>query len=175
MAQEGRPYRGVLFAGVMLTAEGPQVLEMNARFGDPEAQVLLPLLRSPLAEGVEAVLRGRVERWQPQWAEGSAVCVVLACDGYPEAPRTGAPIEGLDAAAEHALVFHAGTALRGGELVTAGGRVLSVVGCGGGLAEAADRAYRAADLVRYDGKILRRDIGRTAPAAAAMLGEAASA
>jgi phosphoribosylamine--glycine ligase len=175
MAQEGRPYRGVLFAGVMLTAGGPQVLEMNARFGDPEAQVLLPLLRSPLLDGVEAVLGGRVERWQPQWAEGSAVCVVLACDGYPEAPRTGAPIAGLDLAAEDALVFHAGTALRGGELVSAGGRVLSVVGCGRGLAEAADRAYRAADLVRYDGKILRRDIGRPAPAAAAMFGEAAPA
>jgi phosphoribosylamine--glycine ligase len=103
------------------------------------------------------------------------VCVVLASAGYPEAPRAGVRIAGLDAAAEHGIVFHAGTALRDGELVSAGGRVLSVVGVGDGLDEAAERAYRAADLVRYEGKIFRRDIGRAAPAAAETAGEAARA
>ncbi len=160
MAQEGRPYRGVLFAGLMLTPEGPQVLEFNVRLGDPEAQVLLPLLESELVDAADAVLSGRVERWAPRWRPESAVCVVLGSEGYPEAPRIGRTITGLEEAAalDEVHVFHAGTAARAGQVTSAGGRVLNVVGVGPTLRDARDRAYRAVDLVRYDGKIFRRDI-----------------
>ncbi|TMI85478.1 MAG: phosphoribosylamine--glycine ligase [Bacillati bacterium ANGP1] len=142
MAQEGRRYRGVLFAGLMLTADGPQVLEFNVRLGDPEAQVLLPLLESGLVEAAEAVLSGSLERWTPRWRPESAVGVVLAADGYPDSPRTGDPITGLPeaAAVEGVRVFHAGDNLN----------------------EARTRAYRAVDAVRYEGKIYRRDIGARA-------------
>jgi phosphoribosylamine---glycine ligase len=166
MAQEGRPYRGVLFAGVMLTADGPQALEFNVRFGDPEAQVLLPLLASPLLDGVEASLAGSLDRWQPRWLAQCAVCVVLACEGYPDSPRTGSVIRGVEDAASSALVFHAGTAARDGRLVSSGGRILSVVGLGTDLRAAGEQAYRAADRIHYGGKILRRDIGRGGPAPA---------
>jgi len=164
MAQEGRPYRGVLFAGLMLTADGPQVLEFNVRLGDPEAQVLLPLLESGLVEAAEAVLTGSLERWTPRWRPESAVGVVLATDGYPESPRTGDPITGLPAAAavEGVRVFHAGTSVRDGRVVSSGGRVLTVVGIGDTLNEARTRAYRAVEAVRYEGKIYRRDIGARA-------------
>jgi phosphoribosylamine--glycine ligase len=166
MAQEGRPYRGVLFAGVMLTPEGPRVLEYNVRLGDPEAQALLPLLASGLLDAADAVLAGRVDRWAPRWRPGAAVCVVLCADGYPERPRAGAPISGLEdaAACEGVLVFHAGTAVRDGRLVTAGGRVLSVVGLGDAVEEARARAYRAAGMIAYDGKVYRRDIAARAAA-----------
>ncbi len=161
MAQEGRPYRGVLFAGVMLTADGPQVLEFNVRLGDPEAQVLLPLLDSALADAVDAVLGERVDRWAPRWHSGSAVCVVLASEGYPASPATGRTISGLAeaAACDRVAIFHAGTAVRDGRLVSAGGRVLSIVGIGPDLPDARTRAYRAAEIVHYEGKIFRRDIG----------------
>src|SRR2546428_377628 len=145
MAQDGSPFRGVLFAGLMLTAEGPQVLEFNVRLGDPETQVLLPLLDGGLAEAAEAVLSGRVERWVPRWRPQSAVCVVLGAEGYPASPRTGRAISGLGeaAACDQVLVFHAGTASRDGRLVSAGGRVVNVVGVGPTLDDARDRAYRA--------------------------------
>lgn len=161
MAQEGRPYRGVLFAGVMLTAGGPRVLEFNARFGDPEAQLLMPLLASGLRDAADAVLAGRVDRWTPRWTAGCTACVTLCAAGYPERPRTGMPIGGIDAAAAlpGVLVFHAGTAARDGRVVAAGGRVLNVVGTGSTPAEARDRAYRGAELIAFDGKTLRRDIG----------------
>jgi phosphoribosylamine---glycine ligase len=161
MAQEGRPYRGVLFAGVMLTPEGPKALEFNVRLGDPEAQVLLPLLDAPLADAIDAVLGGRVERWVPRWRPGAAVCVVLASEGYPVAPRTGRTITGLEraAACDRVLVFHAGTAVRDGRAVSAGGRVVNVVGVGSDLGEARARAYQAVDMVQFDGKQFRRDIG----------------
>jgi len=161
MAQEGRPYRGVLFAGLMLTPEGPQVLEFNVRLGDPEAQVLLPLLEGGLVEALDAVLSGGVERWAPRWLAGSAVCVVLGSEGYPESPRAGRAISGLAeaAACEGVLVFHAGTAGREGGLVSAGGRVLNVVGWGPALQKARRRAYRAVEMVQYEGKVFRRDIG----------------
>lgn len=170
MAQEGRPYRGVLFAGLMLTADGPRVLEFNARFGDPEAQLLMPLLASGLRDAAEATLAGRLDRWTPRWHEGFTLCVTLCAAGYPEAPRTGMPIEGVEAAqaAPGVLVFHAGTAMRDGRLTVSGGRVLNVVGAGTSLAEARDRAYRAAGLISFDGKTIRGDIG------AADLGDAAS-
>lgn len=169
MAQEGRPYVGVLFAGVMLTADGPQVLEFNVRLGDPETQALLPLLDASFAGAVDAVLGRRVDRWAPRWHPGSAVCVVLASAGYPSSPATGRAIGGLEeaAACDGVAVFHAGTALREGRLVSAGGRVLSVVGTGRDLDVARARAYRAAEAVHYDGKTFRRDIGgrgKSAPA-----------
>ena len=161
MAQDGRPFRGVLFAGLMLTAAGPQVLEFNVRLGDPETQVLLPLLDGGLAAAAEAVLSGRVERWVPRWRPQSAVCVVLGAEGYPASPRTGRAISGLGeaAACDQVLVFHAGTASRDGRLVSAGGRVVNVVGVGPTLEDARDRAYRAVEVVRFDGKVFRRDIG----------------
>ncbi len=164
MAQEGRPYRGVLYAGLMLTPDGPHVLEFNARLGDPEAQVLLPLLQSPLTEAAEAVLAGRLDRFAPKWRAAGAVCVVLCAEGYPGSPRTGHPIAGLEdaGAVEGVLVFHAGTAVQDGRVRTAGGRVLNVVGLGRTVGEARVRAYRAADLIRYEGKVFRSDIGARA-------------
>lgn len=161
MAQEGRPYRGVLFAGMMLTPDGPRVLEFNVRLGDPETQALLPLLESHLTEAADAVLAGRVHFFGPRWRPGSAVCVVLCADGYPASPRTGSEISGVEraAAVDGVLVFHAGTALREGRLVTGGGRVLNIVGTGENTRVARDRAYRAAAMIEYEGKVLRRDIG----------------
>ena len=166
MAQEGRPYRGVLYAGLMLTGDGPRVLEFNARFGDPEAQLLMPLLASGLRDAADAVLAGRVDRWRPRWHEGYAVGVALCAGGYPDRPEGGMPIDGIPAARTlpGVLVFHAGTALRDGRLVASGGRVLTVVGLGSTLGEARDRAYRAADLISFEGKTLRRDIACAAGA-----------
>ncbi|HKV46076.1 MAG TPA: phosphoribosylamine--glycine ligase [bacterium] len=178
MAQGGRPYRGILFAGIMLTADGPQVLEFNVRLGDPEAQVLLPLLAGGLVEALDAVLAGHIERWVPRWREETAVCVVLGSEGYPDLPRTGHPIAGLrDAAAVDGVVlFHSGTAVRDGALVSSGGRVLNVVGTGETVDEARARAYRAVERVRYAGKIFRRDIGAhaAAPAPGAVMSEVGS-
>ena len=164
MAQEGRPYRGVLFAGLMLTADGPRVLEFNVRLGDPETQALVPLWDSSLLDAVDAVLAGRVHSFAPRWRAASAVCVVLCADGYPATPRTGNSIFGIrEAEAEEGvLVFHAGTALHDGQLTTAGGRVLNVVGTGGTLAQARGRAYRAVEKIEYAGKVFRRDIGARA-------------
>ena len=161
MAQEGRPYRGVLFAGMMMTPDGPRVLEFNVRLGDPETQALLPLLESSLIDASDAVLAGRVDRFAPRWRPGSAVCVVLCADGYPASPRTGGAISGVEqaAAGEGVLVFHAGTALRHGRLVTGGGRVLNIVGTAESPQVARDRAYRAAAMIEYEGKVLRGDIG----------------
>jgi phosphoribosylamine---glycine ligase len=160
MAQEGRPYRGVLFAGVMLTADGPRVLEFNARFGDPEAQLLMPLLASGLRDAADAVLAGRIDRWAARWTPGHTVCVTLCAAGYPDEPRTGMPIAGIEdaAALPGVLMFHAGTAVRDGRLVVAGGRVLNVVGVGSTRGEARERAYRGAAAVTFEGKTFRRDI-----------------
>lgn len=161
MAQEGRPYRGLLFAGLMLTADGPRVLEFNVRLGDPEAQALVPLMDSSLLDALDAVLTDRVQSFAPRWRAASAVCVVLCADGYPARPRTGDPISGIEtiAGAAGILVFHAGTAPQEQRLVTAGGRVLNVVGMGGTLPEARERAYRAAEAIEYAGKVFRHDIG----------------
>jgi phosphoribosylamine--glycine ligase len=163
MAQEARPYRGVLFAGVMLTDVGPRVLEFNARFGDPETQLLMPLLASGLRDAVEAVLAGGVDHWTPRWKPGHTACVTLCAAGYPEQPRTGMPIHGIDdaAALEGVVVFQAGTAERDGRLVVSGGRVLNVVGIGSTLAEARERAYRGAAAITFEGKTFRRDIAGT--------------
>jgi phosphoribosylamine--glycine ligase len=164
MAQEGRSYLGVLFAGMMLTEDGPQVLEFNVRLGDPEAQVVLPLLESDLSEAAMAALDSRVDRYVPRWRAEYAVCVTLAAQGYPGPARPGATISGIEQAAadKDALIFHAGTALSDGRLVSAGGRVLNAVGIAPTLQVARDRAYGAAERVQFDGKVFRHDIAAPA-------------
>jgi phosphoribosylamine--glycine ligase len=159
MRAEGRPYRGVLYVGLMLTPNGPKVLEFNCRFGDPEVQAILPLLDVNVADLLLRCAIGRLDRETIAVRPGAAVCVVLAAAGYPERPRTGNPIAGIDAALDMgALVFQAGTAVRGGRLVTNGGRVLSVVATGADLHEARTRAYAAAGMITFAGKHFRRDV-----------------
>jgi len=162
LAAEGRPYRGVLYAGVMVTREGPQLLEYNCRFGDPETQVVIPRLEGDLLPLLRAAALGELGALRANWKREAVVCVVLAADGYPGAPRRGDPIAGLGEALAQpgVLLFHAGTALQDGRLVTAGGRVLSVVGRGSTLNEAAQSAYSAVGRVQFDGMQYRRDIGK---------------
>ncbi len=163
LREAGTPFRGALYAGVMLTEQGPRILEFNARFGDPETQAILPLLRGDLLAALLASAEGRLDPGMLSWGEGAAACVVLAAHGYPEAPRGGDPIGGIEAAARpDTLVFQAGTALEGERLVTSGGRVLGVTGLGADLGAALARAYAAADTIAFDGMQLRRDIGHTA-------------
>lgn len=161
MAERGTPLQGVLYPGIILTAEGPKVLEFNARFGDPETQVIMPLLDSDFAEAMYAVATGTLADLPPLgWKPASAVCVILASGGYPGAYATGLPISGLDQLPEDLLVFHAGTKRDdAGRLVTAGGRVLGVVGLGVDLEAARERAYTGVDAIKFDGKHARRDIG----------------
>jgi len=162
LAQEGRPFCGVLYAGVMLTADGPKVLEFNCRLGDPETQVVLPRLEGDLFALLGAAADGELAGARVAWKREAAACVVLAAAGYPDAPRRGDAITGIAEALAlpGVLVFHAGTALQDGRLVTSGGRVLSVVGRGGTLAEAAECAYAAAARVEFEGMQLRHDVGR---------------
>jgi phosphoribosylamine--glycine ligase len=159
---EGRPFVGVLYAGLMLTAEGPRVLEFNCRFGDPETQALLPLLESDLLEVAAACAEGRLAEVDVRWRAGGAACVVLAAEGYPGPYRTGDVIEGLSQADVWAVVFQAGTRQTGDRIVTAGGRVLGVTGWGDNLQGALDHAYDAAERIRFPGRQYRRDIGRRA-------------
>lgn len=160
MSNRGMPMRGALYAGLMLTDEGPQVLEFNARLGDPETQVVLPLLDGDLTELFDAIAHGRLSEAQaPQPASGAAVGVVVASGGYPGPYQTGLPIEGLEAVPDDVLIFHAGTARNdAGKVVTAGGRVLNVVGLGPDLETARERAYTAVDAVHFDQMHVRRDI-----------------
>ncbi|HKI29250.1 MAG TPA: phosphoribosylamine--glycine ligase [Actinomycetota bacterium] len=164
LAEEGIAYRGVLYAGLMLTAEGPRVLEFNCRFGDPETQVLMPLLRSEPAELLLACARGDLGNAEAELRPGACVTVVLASGGYPGPSETGFAIEGLDAAegVEGATVFHSGTAHWRGRVVTAGGRVLSVSATGASIAEARDRAYEASARLRFEGMRHRTDIAELA-------------
>lgn len=156
LERRGLTYRGVLYAGLMMTDEGPKVVEFNVRFGDPETQVVLPLLQTDLLEIAWAVSEDRLAEVDVHWSSGAAVCVVLAAEGYPEAPRTGDPISVLRV--EDGLLFHAGTSRVDGQIVTSGGRVLSAVGLGQDLGRARSNAYRVADAVRFRGKHCRRDI-----------------
>jgi phosphoribosylamine---glycine ligase len=157
MARRGAPFHGVLYAGLMLTAEGPRVLEFNVRFGDPETQVVLPRLRSDLLDLFERATRpGGLDAVSLEWDPRTAVTVVLASGGYPASSSSGDVISGLDDAA--AEVTHAGTALAGGEIVTAGGRVLNVTALGDDREAARRAAYAAADVITFDGKTYRRDI-----------------
>ena len=160
LRRRGTPFHGVLYAGLMMGPAGPKVLEYNARFGDPETQAVLPRLRSDLLELLEASTRlGGLEGVEPEWSDDWAVTVVLASRGYPESSSKGEVISGLDAAAAAgAEVFHAGTAERDGEIVTAGGRVLAVTALGDGPAEARERAYAAASEIEFDGRQMRTDI-----------------
>jgi phosphoribosylamine--glycine ligase len=160
MSKEGRPYRGVLYPGLMMTADGPRVLEYNCRFGDPETQVLLPRLKTDLLEILQAVANNRLEGTVVEWSEDACVGVVLASGGYPGSYETGLPIEGLDEVDADVQVFHAGTKRReDGVVVTAGGRVLTVVATGATLADAREKAYRNVERIRFQGVHYRRDIG----------------
>ncbi len=159
LRRRGIPFRGVLYAGLMLTRGGPKVLEFNARFGDPETQVLMMQLGEDLLPLVDACARGRLESRPLKSNPGASVGVVLAAQGYPDAPRKGQPIDGLDAVPADATVFLAGVEAKDGALVTSGGRVLTVCARGEDLARARERAYAAAAAVRFEGMHLRRDIG----------------
>jgi phosphoribosylamine--glycine ligase len=164
MAREGRPYRGFLYVGLMLTGDGPKVIEFNVRFGDPEAQVVFPMLDEDLSWLLGAAATGALPSRPARFRSEPHVGVVLAAGGYPDAVETGKTITGLDAAARvpGALVFHAGTARQDGRIVSAGGRVLTVVGRGATYRDAIDVAYAAAAHVQFDGMQLRADIGRKA-------------
>lgn len=168
LAEEGRTYRGILYAGLMLTEDGPRVLEFNARFGDPETQVLLPRLKSDLAPLLLAAAEGRLDRVEVEWNRDRAVCVVMASEGYPEAYESGKEIQGLDRAAGMAgvTVFHAGTRRQGegGPVLTTGGRVLGVTALGATFDEARRRAYAAADVIRFENRYFRKDIAADAVA-----------
>ncbi|MER3457016.1 MAG: phosphoribosylamine--glycine ligase [candidate division GAL15 bacterium] len=167
LCADGAPFRGVLYAGLMLTRDGPKVLEFNARFGDPEAQVLLPLLDTDLAEVLVAACTGRLHEVRLRWRPGAAVCVVAAAQGYPDSPQRGKHVLGLgEALPPDALVFCAGVAEEGGRLVTAGGRVLNAVGLGPDVRAARQAAYRALERVRFEGMHYRTDIGLRALQAA---------
>ncbi|MGZ8364028.1 MAG: phosphoribosylamine--glycine ligase, partial [Caulobacteraceae bacterium] len=161
MAREGNPYVGVLYAGLMLTDQGPKLVEYNARFGDPECQVLMLRLDSDLLPYLHAAATGTLAKMpNPQWAEDAAICVVLAAEGYPEAPVTGAVIEGAEQNfGPDVVVFHAGTKRAAdGELVSSGGRVLNVCARGATLQQARDRAYAAVERISFPGGFHRRDI-----------------
>ncbi len=164
MRAEGTPFRGFLYVGLMLTAEGPKVVEFNVRFGDPEAQVVFPMMDDDLSPLLAAAAGGTLASRRAEFRPEPHVGVVLAAGGYPESPESGKAIEGLDAAAAvpGALVFHAGTTLKDGRVVTAGGRVLTVVGRGPTHRDAIDAAYRAVSHIRFDGMQFRRDLGRRA-------------
>jgi phosphoribosylamine---glycine ligase len=164
MAEEDRPFHGVLYIGLMMTARGPQVLEFNARFGDPETQAIVLRLDSDLVDALEACVDGRLGKTELRWSPGAAACVVASSGGYPGSYKTGMPITGLGAAAQvpGVVVFHAGTAQAGGQMVTAGGRVLGVSASGESLELALARAYEALAEIDFEGKYFRRDIGRRA-------------
>ena len=164
MAQEGHPFRGFLFVGLMLTPAGPQVIEFNVRLGDPETQAMLPLIEEPLLPLLVAGATGRLRQSAVRIGDECIVGVVLASRGYPDSAESGRVIEGIEAAERlpGVAVYHAGTSLRGGQLVTAGGRVLTVAGRGTDFAEAISRAYAGVDQISFDGMQYRRDIGRKA-------------
>lgn len=158
MANEGRPYRGVLYAGLMITDDGPKVLEYNARFGDPENQVMMPRLKSDLVEMMLAVIEERLDGVEVEWGEQACVGVVMASGGYPGSYERGFAISGLEAVEEDVMVFHAGTKVSGGAVVTNGGRVLTVAATGDTIARARERAYQNVSRIRFEGCHYRKDI-----------------
>ena len=162
MAAEGREFKGIIFFGLMLTEDGPKVLEYNARFGDPEAQVVLPRMKNDLIDVIEACIDGTLDQVDLQFEDNAAVCVVLASDGYPVAYEKGLPITGLDEFKKHEgyYCFHAGTKFDGDQIVTNGGRVLGVTAKGATLKEARANAYKATEWVKFDNKYMRNDIGK---------------
>ncbi len=163
MAKEGRPYKGCLYAGLMITDEGPKVVEFNARFGDPETQVVLPLLESDLVEIMLACVDGTLSDLDIKWSDGAAVCVVMASGGYPKSYQKGFAIDGLEKAkAADTLVFHAGTAEKDGAVVTSGGRVLGVVAKAPTVKEAVDKAYKGVAAITFQDAFYRKDIAHRA-------------
>lgn len=162
MKAEGRPFKGVIFFGLMLTEEGPKVLEYNARFGDPEAQVVLPRMKNDIIEVVEACIDGTLDQVDLQFEDNAAVCVVLASEGYPVKYEKGFKITGLEEFKNHEgyYCFHAGTRLEEGSFVTNGGRVLGITAKGKDLKEARKNAYAATEWVQFDNKYMRHDIGK---------------
>ena len=162
MAAEGREFKGIIFFGLMRTEDGPKVLEYNARFGDPEAQVVLPRMKNDLIDVIEACIDGTLDQVDLQFEDNAAVCVVLASDGYPVAYEKGLPITGLDEFKKHEgyYCFHAGTKFDGDQIVTNGGRVLGVTAKGATLKEARANAYKATEWVKFDNKYMRHDIGK---------------
>ena len=158
LRRRGAPFSGFLYAGLMLTPSGPRVLEFNSRLGDPEAQVILPLLRFDLADAMLAAVVGGLSGFEPPRPQGAAVCVVLASGGYPGAYQSGMEIEGLAALGPDVLAFHAATTRDGQRLLTAGGRVVGITGLGASLGEARERAYAGVGQVRFEGAVWRRDI-----------------
>ena len=164
MASEDTPFTGVLYCGLMMTARGPQVLEFNARFGDPETQAILLRLESDLVDALEACTNGRLAETELRWSPGASACVVASSCGYPGSYKTGFPITGLADAARvpGVQVFHSGSSQAGGQVLTAGGRVLGVTAAASSLEEALGRAYEAMALIHFDGIYYRRDIGHRA-------------
>jgi len=159
MAAEGRRYVGVLYAGLMLTPDGVRTLEFNCRFGDPEAQAILPLLETSLYDVLSACVEGRLNALDVRWKTGACATVVMASEGYPATYTKGLPIMGLDRVPDDVLVFHAGTSRKDDEIVTAGGRVLAVTAVGDTLALALARAYEGVEHIHFGGMQFRRDIG----------------
>ena len=164
MAQEGRPYQGVLYAGLMIADGEPKVVEFNCRLGDPETQVILPRMETDLLDVIEAALNGTLARQRIQWSAGASLGVVMASGGYPGSYATGYPITGLERIDPDAIVFHAGTRLQGTAPVTAGGRVLTVVALGRDMAQARDRAYENLRRIDFQDVHYRTDIGLQAVA-----------
>ncbi len=164
MGQEGSPFTGILYAGLMLTGDGPQVLEFNVRFGDPEAQAILPRLKSDFADMMLASIEGRLDKYSVQWDSRACVCVVLASKGYPGAYDIGRVVTGLDKAADQpdTLVFHGATEVEKRRILTKGGRVLNVAALGESLETALQKVYKGVDLIQFEGKQFRRDIGARA-------------
>ncbi|HYU44334.1 MAG TPA: phosphoribosylamine--glycine ligase [Vicinamibacteria bacterium] len=164
LSAEGRKYQGVLYAGLMITDEGPRVLEFNARFGDPETQVIMARMRSDIVPILQGVAEGQLKESKIDWAKEAALCVVLTTRGYPDAPETGQEIKGLDAlqGLSDVMVFHAATGNRDGKVVTVGGRVLGVTALGANLDAAVQRAYAAVKKISFDGMHYRKDIGQKA-------------
>ena len=164
LAAEGRRYQGVLFTGLMITDSGPKVLEFNARFGDPETQVIMARMRSDIVPILQQVAAGQLKETKIEWAKEPAVCVVLAARGYPDTPETGKVVRGLDALSEDTdvVVYHAATAQKDNEVVTVGGRVLGVTALGANLDAAVARAYEAVGKLSFDGMFYRKDIGQRA-------------
>lgn len=172
LAAEGTPFTGFLYAGLMIGADGvPQVLEFNCRLGDPETQPILMRLKTDLVDLIELALAGRLDQAEPEWDRRVAVGVVMAAAGYPDSPRAGDVITGLPAPQADCRVFHAGTALSGEAVVTAGGRVLCVTALGEDIRAAQRRAYEVVDRIRFDGAQFRRDIGHRAAGRAAGLAQ----
>jgi phosphoribosylamine--glycine ligase len=163
MSRLGSPFQGVLYAGLMVVNGMPYVLEFNARMGDPETQVVLPLLKTDLLDVIEAVIEHRLDQLRVEWHHNTAVCVVMTSGGYPGQYQNGFPLRGLqDEAAARALVFHAGTARKNDAIVTAGGRVLGITGQGATLKEAQAEAYKAVSAISFEGCHYRKDIAHRA-------------